>query len=51
VAALRSVMPDYREELRPHLELWILDADAVEQTMEGLAEAEALTVLSSETDS
>ena len=51
VAALRSVMPDYREELRPHLELWILDADVVKETMEGLAEAEALTVLSSETDS
>jgi TolB-like protein/class 3 adenylate cyclase len=43
VAALRSVMPDYREGLRPHLKLWILDADVVEETMKGLAEAEALT--------
>jgi len=42
VAALRNVMPDYRQTLRPHLKLWILDADAVEQAMEGLAEAEAL---------
>jgi hypothetical protein len=51
VEALRGLMPDYREGLRPLLKLWILDTDVVEQTMEGLAEAEALTVLSSEKDS
>jgi TolB-like protein len=42
LAALSSVMPDYRKALRPHLELWILDVDVVEQTMEGFSKAEAL---------
>ncbi|MGH9603202.1 MAG: hypothetical protein ACRD24_12530, partial [Terriglobales bacterium] len=40
--ALRNLFPDYRQNLRANLELWILDADFVEQVMQGLAEAEAL---------
>jgi TolB-like protein/Flp pilus assembly protein TadD len=40
--ALRSLFPDYRQGLRANEELWILDADVVEQVMQGLAEAETL---------
>ncbi len=39
---LRSLMPEFRDELGPTLGLWILDAAVVEQVVEGVAEAEAL---------
>lgn len=40
---LASLLPGYRDELAPTLGLWILDAAVVEQVMEGIAKAEALT--------